>query len=429
MEVSPILLLFSATVFFFFSCSAAVDTISANQRMKDGETIVSDGNMYELGFFTPGNSKNRYVGIWYKQISIFTVVWVANRETPINDTSGEFTVTKEGNLQIHSHGNTLIWSSNSTISVTTVSNPIAQLLDTGNLVVWDESSTKESPIWESFDYPGNTLLPGMKFGKDLITGRERYLTSWKTPDDPSIGLYKAWVDTRGYPQVFESQGQVDYSRLGPWNGIGYRGFPVENTNPIYSVEFVVNEKEVYYRYKLNTSSLQRMVVMSDGIQLRLNWYERSKEWVVYANIVVDSCSHYGQCGPYGSCNIKVYPPCSCMKGFEPKVPEEWEAGDWSSGCQRKTPLGCGTHDGFKKISGVKFPDTRRSWYNMSMSLSECEITCIMKCNCVAYANLDVRKGGSGCLLWFDELMDMRDYDDRQELYIRMEISELQGTYY
>lgn len=32
-----------------------------------------------LALFSPGSTKNRYLGIWYKKISIKTVVWVANR--------------------------------------------------------------------------------------------------------------------------------------------------------------------------------------------------------------------------------------------------------------------------------------------------------------------------------------------------------------
>ncbi|CAH1430463.1 unnamed protein product [Lactuca virosa] len=142
------------------------------------------------------------------------------------------------------------------------------------------------------------------------------------------------------------------------------------------------------------------------------------------NVVVDACSRYGPCGPFGSCSMKSSLPCSCLEGFEPKVPKEWKAGDWSSGCQRKKPLDCRTPDVFHKISGVIFPDTRRSWYNKSMSLEECEMTCRRHCSCTAYANLDIRKGGSGCLLWLDELMDIREYDDHQELYIRMSTSEL-----
>ncbi|KAI3521642.1 hypothetical protein L1887_11114 [Cichorium endivia] len=340
------------------------------------------------------------------------------------DASGVFQVSREGNLLILSGVNTVIWSSNVTVSSRNI-NPVAKLLDSGNLVVWDDNSTKENPIWQSFDYPGNTLLPGMKLGKDLITGRERHLTSWKSPDDPSIGRYKGWVDTNGYPQIFTSEDLVLYHfRTGPWNGLGFRGLPVEDNDPFYTVQFIVNQMEICYTYKLRSTVVQRVVMTWDGVGMRLTWIKRIQRWVSYIHQVGDTCSGYGTCGPYGICSFKRSPPCSCMEGFEPRVPEEWNNGDWSSGCQREKALKCGISEGdrFKIISGVKFPDTRRSWYNMTMSLGECEMACIMNCSCTAYANLDIRNGGSGCLIWFNELIDVREYDDRQPLYIKMATS-------
>ncbi|KAJ0489443.1 putative non-specific serine/threonine protein kinase [Helianthus annuus] len=98
------ILVFLALIMLPSGCSA-VDTISANQEIKDGKaTLVSIGEMFELGFFSPGKSKNQYLGIWYKKISYGTVVWVANRETPIADTSGMLKLTRLGNLVIRSGG-------------------------------------------------------------------------------------------------------------------------------------------------------------------------------------------------------------------------------------------------------------------------------------------------------------------------------------
>ncbi|KAI3517259.1 hypothetical protein L1887_16472 [Cichorium endivia] len=426
MKDRSILFFFVSSLILLLPNSTAIDTISTNQTIRDGSTIASAGEMFELGFFSPGNSKYRYLGIWYKKISAGTVVWVANRESPITDSSGRFKVDHKGSLLILRGSNSSIWSSNSSMSGKHL-NPVAQLLDNGNLVVWDKSNTKENLIWQSFDYPGDTLLPGMKFGKDLVTGRDRYLTSWKSPDDPSPGLYIYWVDTNGYPQIFKRQGSVLRLRLGPWNGIKFRGLPKDEPNPLYSAQFVVNEKEIYYKYELKSAVVQRRVLTWDGNTVQLHWIERIHEWVVYGNAAVDTCGQYGLCGPYGICSIKDYPPCSCMKGFEPRLPSEWNAADWSSGCTHKKPLDCGSGDGFMRISGVKFPDTRKSWYNMSMTLADCEMACKRNCSCTAYANLDVRNGGSGCLLWFDELMDIREYEqDQDDLYIRMAASYLAG---
>ncbi|CAN0839987.1 G-type lectin S-receptor-like serine/threonine-protein kinase SD1-1 [Linum grandiflorum] len=50
-------------------------------------------------------------------------------------------------------------------------------------------------------------------------------------------------------------------------------------------------------------------------------------------------------------------------------------------------------------------------------------SCVRNCSCTAYANLDTRNGGSGCLIWFTVLLDIRAlYDYDQDLYIRMAAS-------
>nr|KAJ0223006.1 hypothetical protein LSAT_V11C200092150 [Lactuca sativa] len=64
-----------------------------------------------------------------------------------------------------------------------------------------------------------------------------------------------------------------------------------------------------------------------------------------------------------------------------------------------------------------------------MSLAECKKECNLKrnCSCTAYANLDVRNGGSGCLLWFGNLTDIRDFEENQDLYIRIAMTESTGS--
>ncbi|CAN1179571.1 G-type lectin S-receptor-like serine/threonine-protein kinase At1g11300 [Linum perenne] len=48
---------------------------------------------FALGFFSPDqNPIRRYLGIWYHGVSKQTVVWVANRDSPLNDSSGRLTL-------------------------------------------------------------------------------------------------------------------------------------------------------------------------------------------------------------------------------------------------------------------------------------------------------------------------------------------------
>ncbi|KAI7737785.1 hypothetical protein M8C21_011960 [Ambrosia artemisiifolia] len=356
-----------------------------------------------------------------------TVVWVANRDTPLNDTSGVLTLNIQGTLTIidRTH-NIIIWSSNNSLTANK-HNLVAQLLDTGNLVVRHKNDVEpENYLWQSFDYPGDTFLPSMKFGIDFGKGLNKYLTAWKSVDDPSKGVYTNRFDSNGYPQILMRKGDELEFNSGYWNGLRFSGMPNLKPNDIYTFGFVFNEKELYYKYELVSNSVvSRMILSPEGRIQRFIWVERTREWRLYVSGQMDNCDRYGLCGAFGICNINDSPACSCLGGFEPREPEEWRRADWSNGCVRRVGLSCDGGDGFVKRSSVKVPDTRRSWYNVSMDIKECERVCLRNCNCSAYATLDVKRG-SGCLIWFDDLVDIRSYaaGDGQDIFVRMAASEL-----
>ena len=208
---------------FLCSISSAKDTITANDFLIEGKTIFSSDESFELGFFSPGSfANNWYIGIWYKhdEMPDKSVVWVANRETPLNNTSGVMLkIVDSGRLAIVTSANMSIWSTNSS-RLLAVKNPIAQLLNSGNLIIRDANDTKpENFLWQSFDYPSDTLLPGMKMGKNFVTGQEFYLSSWKNEYDPAPGEYTYHCDPTGYPQDVMRKGKVKVYSTGPWNGL------------------------------------------------------------------------------------------------------------------------------------------------------------------------------------------------------------------
>ncbi|XP_021993175.1 G-type lectin S-receptor-like serine/threonine-protein kinase At4g27290 [Helianthus annuus] len=423
LPIFPFLLTISTLL---LTSTTSISTITPNQNISDGQTIISDDELFKMGFFSPSTrSNNRYFGIWYNKISVTTVVWVANREKPLNDTSGVLTLNDQGTLMLLDHTHNIIWSSNS--SLTANNNiPVAQLLDTGNLVIRNENDLAvENYLWQSFDYPGDTFLPSMKFGIDFVKGLNKYLTSWKSVDDPSIGEYTNRFDSDGYPQILMRKGSKVEFNSGYWNGLRFSGMPNLKPNDIYTFGFEFNERELYYKYELVSNSVvSRMILNPEGRIQRFIWIERAGEWRLYVSGQMDNCDRYGLCGAYGICNINDSPACACLSGFEPREPEEWRRADWSNGCVRRVELSCEGGDGFVKRLGVKVPDTRRSWYNVSMNIEECERVCLTNCNCTAYATLDI-KTRSGCLIWFDDLVDIRSYaEDGQDIFIRMAASEL-----
>ncbi|KAJ9182790.1 hypothetical protein P3X46_006743 [Hevea brasiliensis] len=101
-----------------------------------------------------------------------------------------------------------------------------QLLDTGNLVVrYANDSQSDNFLWQSFDSPCDTLLPGMRIGRNFSTSQDRFLTSWKSADDPAPGQFSLWIDPRGFPQLVLRNGTSMHYRIGSWNGLRFAGSP------------------------------------------------------------------------------------------------------------------------------------------------------------------------------------------------------------
>ncbi|KAJ6999628.1 G-type lectin S-receptor-like serine/threonine-protein kinase [Populus alba x Populus x berolinensis] len=420
---------FLSTLFLFivFPSCLSIDIIAPNQSIKDGDVLVSSGQSYELGFFSSGiDSTRRYVGIWYRKVSERTVVWVANRDNPINGTSGVLAINKQGNLVIHENNRSSVpvWSSNVPASIS-MTNCTAQLLDSGNLVLVQQDS--KGILWQSFDHGTDTLLPGMKLGPDLKIGLNRSLSSWKSKDDPGTGTIFYGIDPSGFPQLFLYKGQIPWWRGGPWTGLRWSGVPEMTPTYIFNVTFVNSVDEVSIFYTMNNPSIvSRMVVNESGVVQRLTWNDRDQQWIGIWSAPKEPCDTYGQCGPNSNCDPYQANNfiCKCLPGFEPKSSQEWYLRDGSGGCVRKPNVStCRGGEGFVKLAPVKVPDTSMASANMNLRLKECEQECLRNCSCTAYASADER--GLGCLRWYGDLLDTRTFSDvGQEIYIRVDRAEL-----
>ncbi|XP_075669234.1 G-type lectin S-receptor-like serine/threonine-protein kinase At4g27290 isoform X1 [Castanea sativa] len=428
MDIFAAVLLSSSLLLLFFVFSDAADSITQSQFISDsnGTTLISKDQGFALGFFSPGNSKNRYLGIWYNKIPGKTVVWVANRGTPITDSSGVLMVNSSGSLVLLGQNLTVAWSANSTKEAR---NSILQLLDSGNLVLREEK--EGNYLWESFNYPSDTWLAGMKLGWDLRIGLERRLTAWKSPDDPSPGELSWGFELYNYPEIVMKKGSKKFFRSGPWNGNFFSGMPELQATLLYNFTFVSNKSEVYFTFEMIEKSATTRAVLNQSQEQyqRYMWIEEKKEWSMFLNLPKDKCDSYNLCGPFGNCIMGEAPVCQCVEGFKHKSLETWNPEEWYKGCERSKKLSCQDKIGFDKFSGLKMPDTTSSLLNETMSLNECRVRCLNNCTCIAYSNSDTRNGGSGCAMWFEDLIDIRQMAankedaNSQDIYIRMPASE------
>ncbi|PHT47232.1 hypothetical protein CQW23_11440 [Capsicum baccatum] len=305
-----------------------------------------------MQFFSLGESRNRYLGIFYAQRSFdkyFDVyggpdemaLWIANRDDPIIDSSGSLMVTPDGSLMIsHSRGDVILFSA----TPTTTTNLTAVLLDNGNFVLGELGTygSVNRVLWQSFDYPTDTLLPGMKLGINSRTGHKWSLTSWVNDQVPASGSFTFGLDPNGTNQlIILWMGNV-YWKSGPW--------PTGQ----FDFKYVSNEDEKYFIYTAN------------GI----SGYTMSPSGLIQDRF--EGNAKFGNCSnaiPDAGCVKQVLPQCRVAKKYWFEFRQVFTYGD-----------------------SFKFDE------NYPMSLSDCKAKCENNCSCVAYAS--VYSGtGTGCEIW------------------------------
>jgi hypothetical protein len=177
---SPVLVCCTAAlIILFLPLSVSDDRLVPGKPLFPGNTIVSDGGAFALGFFNLSNSTpaKLYLGIWYNDIPELTVVWVANRETPstkITSSTPMLSLNNNSNLVLSDggEGGRVLWVTSTIAAIQGSSPPTAVLLNNGNLIIRSPNGTT---LWQSFNHLTDTFLPSMKLG--FTDANEEHLVS------------------------------------------------------------------------------------------------------------------------------------------------------------------------------------------------------------------------------------------------------------
>ncbi|CDY40951.1 BnaCnng09940D [Brassica napus] len=409
----------------------SVSAITKANPLSIGQTLSSPDGSYEFGFFSPNNTRNQYVGVWFKNITPQVVVWVGNRDKPVTKTPANLTLSTNGSLVLlEGEEQDLIWSIGETFS----SNELrGELLDNGNFVLVDAVSGRI--LWQSFEHLGDTMLPQSSVMYNVPNNNKRVLSSWKSPTDPSPGEFIAELTTQLPPQGFVMRGTRPYWRGGPWARERFTGTPEMDDSHIsqFSVSQDAAAGTGFLTYSLQKNSNLSYTTLTPEGSLKIRWHDGSG-WVTDFEAPVSSCDVYNTCGPYGLCVRSNPPKCECLKGFIPRSDEEWNRRNWTSGCVRRTDLSCRVNssvttttqgngaDVFDVVANVKPPDFYE--YLSLINAEECSQRCLGNCSCMAFSFVDQ----IGCLVWYRELVDVMQFSAGGEvLSIRLASSELGGS--
>lgn len=133
-------------------------------------TPILEGNgnpRFLCGFFCNFETTKCFVGV----SSVFSnsstgdiydhqLVWSANRNRPVK-ANATLELGQDGNLVLADSDGTLVWSTNTTGKSASGLN----MTEMGNLVLFDKTN---HTIWQSFDHPTDSLLPG----ESLVPGQK-----------------------------------------------------------------------------------------------------------------------------------------------------------------------------------------------------------------------------------------------------------------
>lgn len=188
------------------------DHFRAGFKLLEGsESAICSKNSYYCMSFTTLDSTNDQHTYLNIHETLGKVVWKANRNEPLlNSSLATLTLNMSGVLEItRQDGTPIILYSLPSNDQSIINNTVATLFDSGNFVLQQIlSNTSRIDLWQSFDYPTDTLLPGMRLGFDAKTGKNWSLVSNLADSSSALGPFTLEWDHQEKQLIIRRRGQV-----------------------------------------------------------------------------------------------------------------------------------------------------------------------------------------------------------------------------
>lgn len=304
------MLFFSVIVFLGYLNNAVSEEISMVSlplgsivHCPENKILVSESSDFALGFLNDyqKDADGFVVGVYHnfiqngiEKIAVWTVGGAGVRVSE----NSSFELSLDGSLVLFSN-NILVWSSNTA----NLGVKYATLLDNGNLVLVGFGGKY---IWQSFDYPTDTLLPDQSFHypQTLQASSPNSVASYYSLKMKSFGeIYLVWDDNVTYwSSPLSLNSIVDEVRFEADGRLGLFDFKGNASWFVLSEDF----KDPFVQYR-------RLRIDEDGNLRIYSWRNTSSSWKVVWQAVQSQCNVFGSCGLYSVCSYDSNgPTCGCL---------------------------------------------------------------------------------------------------------------------
>lgn len=333
----------------------------------------SASNRFAFGFHD--TSDGYAICIFFGSIKERTVVWTANTEkNPVVPDDVVLVLTGDGLVLQKSDTNDIL------SRIDNSSQPIAwaEMLDNGNFVLFNATG---GVVWQTFDYPTDTLLPGQRLPRGGMLLSRAAKTDFRT------GIFRLWMQYDANLVLYYVYGldtpidaYFSFETLGLGNDVSLN---LENDGRLCLYNGSVWQKSLTAGGNPTVGAIYLMRLDWDGI---LRVYNRSLEkednWKSLWSVTEDKCLPKGLCGINSYCtNRDGGAECRCLPGFD--IARE---GEWSAGCTSDFRVDCrDTNQSrsyvMRSVVNVTWED---NYYSASKGTTEesCQEGCLQDCNCI-----------------------------------------------
>ncbi|KAL4587155.1 hypothetical protein LXL04_000021 [Taraxacum kok-saghyz] len=330
--------------------------------------LVSPNGVFTAGFHEVGENAYNFA-VWFTEEATpwnRTVIWMANRDAPINGKRSKLSIWDDGNLVLTDADEFVVWSTQ-TKSISSLLQ--LQLQTTGNLVLHE--GEKGEPLWQSFDHPTDTLLPNQLLAKTM------QLVSSRSSTNYSSGFYKLFFDIDSILRILYD-GPETATVFWPNPSIfllDRRFLYRDNRSASLDSDGQFNSSDGFSFISADFMMRRRRImrIESDG-NVRVYSLVEGKgrmRWEVQYQFLSNPCTIHGICGRNSLC---TYSPnlgrqCACLHGYKMVNSE-----DWSNGCEPEFQP-CTQHDcGFIELRHAEFYG-----YDFQLLINRTTNTCKKAC--------------------------------------------------
>nr|DAD26552.1 TPA_asm: hypothetical protein HUJ06_028020 [Nelumbo nucifera] len=372
--VIPFSLLFGVFFYSSFASSTPRSYLSRHSSLSvedfASDVLISPDKWFTCGFYPVGTNAYSF-SIWYTNLTDKSVVWMANRDRPVNGRRSKVLLRRDGKMVLTDADGSIVWSTN-----TTGTGVKAELLNTGNLVLRDRYGNIS---WQSFDSPTDTLLP-----LQLLTKNTR-LISAKAKGQYSSGYYILYFDNDNVLRLmYEGPDITSVYWPNPEMGVFRNNRTSYNRSRIAVLDemgsFSSSDNTGFYASDLSYGIRRRLTMDYDGNLRLYSLNESARLWVVTWESLPQHCIARGLCGKNGICVYTPEATCSCLPGYRRSDPS-----NWNKGCEPMFKRSC---DNPQDVQFVELLHTEFSGFDFNLAysipLESCKELCFNMCSCEAF---------------------------------------------